>query len=173
MIGGETVFFPQQSSTVESDPHGEGGYVGGFQWRPSALRTLCSLNTYSKPFPGHHLTCDARVRLEQGDESHMKGPKAAAATMNADNTNVAFSRLLIVKTNKMDHKLRVTLSRAGVCLHQENCDPGDNEIVAHREEAGADMAHALGKPLGAMVRSVSCISEIEQVRELPCWALDL
>ena len=44
--------------------------MGGFQWRPSALRTLCSLDTYSKPFP---------ARYEQGDEAHMKGPKAAAA----------------------------------------------------------------------------------------------
>ena len=76
----------------------------------------------------------------------MKGPKAAAATTNADNTHVVkihnehdkmrfFPRLLFVKTNKMDHKLRVALSRAGVCLHQENWDTGDNEIVAHREEA--------------------------------------
>ena len=119
MIGGETVFFPQQSSTVESDPHGEGGYVGGFQWWPSALRTLCSLDTYSKRFPGHHLTCDASVRYEQGDETHITGPKAAAATTNVDNTYVVkihnehdkmrfFPRLLFVKTNKMDDKLRVT-----------------------------------------------------------------
>ena len=186
MIDGETVFFPQQSSTVESDPHGEGGYVGGSQWRPSALR--CALWIRARNF------VPATVRYEQGDEAHMKGPKAAAATMNADNTNVVkihnehdkmrffdtFPRLLFVKTNIMDHKLRVTLSRAGVCLHQENWDPGDNEIVAHREEAWADMAHALGKPMEAMGRSVSCIfgqllalAEIEEVRGLPCWALDL
>ena len=101
----------------------------------------------------------------------MKGPKAAAATTNADDTHVVkihnehdkmrffdtFPRLLFVKTNEMDHKLRVTLSRAGVCLHHENWDPGDNETVAHREEARAGMAHALGKQMGAMVRSVSCI----------------
>ena len=60
-------------------------------------------------------------------------------------------------------------------MHGENWDPGDNEIVAHREEARSDMAHALGKPI-----SVSCIfaqllasAEIEEVRGLPCWALDL
>ena len=168
--------------------------MGGFEWRPSALRTLCSLHTYSKPFSGHHLTCDASVRYEHGAGAHMKGPKAAAATTNADNTHVvkihnehdkmrffdAFPRLLVEKTNKMDHKLRETLSRAGVCLHQENWDLGDNETVAHCEEARADMAHALGKPMGAMDRSVSCIfgqllasAEIEEVRELPCWAFDL
>ena len=149
VIGGETEFFPQQSSTVESDPHGEGGFVGGFQWRPSALRTLCSLDTQSKLFSGHHLTCDASVRYEQGDEPHMKGSKAAAATMNADNTYVvmihnehdkmrffaAFPRLFFEKTNKMNHKLRETLSRAGVCLHQENWDPGD---LANRWEQWAD-----------------------------------
>ena len=63
---------------------------------------------------------------------------------------------------------------------RENWDPGDNEIVAHREEARADMAHALGRPMGAMGTSVSCIfgqllasAEIEEVRGLPCWALDL
>ena len=66
-----------------------------------------------------------------------------------------------------------------MCLHQENLDSGDNEIVAHREEARADMAHALGKQMGAMGRSVSCIfgqllasAEIVEVRGLPCWALD-
>ena len=184
VIGLETVFFPQQSSTIDSDTHGEGGYVGGFQWRPSALRALCSLDTYSKSFPGHHVTCDASVRYEQGDEAHMKVPKAAAATMNADNTFVVkihiehdkmrffdtFPRLLFLKTNKMDDKFRVTLSRAGVCLHQEIWDPGDNEIVAHREEARADMAQAPGKPMGAMGRPV-CIfgqllasAEIEEAR---------
>ena len=91
-----------------------------------------------------------------------------------------FPRLLFVKTYEMDHKLRDTLSRAGVCLHQEKWDPGDNEIVAHCEEARADMAHALGKPMGAVDRSVSYIfgqllasAEIEEVRVLPCWALDL
>ena len=91
-----------------------------------------------------------------------------------------FPRLLFVKTSKMDQKLRVTLSRAGVCLLQENWDPGGNEIVAHREEARADMAHALVKPMGAMGRSVSCIfgrllasAEIEEVGWLPCWALEL
>ena len=67
-----------------------------------------------------------------------------------------------------------------MCLHQENWDPSDNEIVAHREEARADMAHALGKQMGAMGRSVSCIfgqllasAEIEEVRGLSCWTLDL
>ena len=50
--------------------------------------TLCSLDTYSRPFPGHHITCDASVRYEQGDEAQVKEPKAAAATMNADNTHV-------------------------------------------------------------------------------------
>ena len=67
-----------------------------------------------------------------------------------------------------------------MCLHQENWDPCVNEIVAHCEEARADMAHTLGKPMGAMGRSVSCIfgqllasAEIEEVRGLPCWALDL
>ena len=54
----------------------------------------------------------------------MKEPKAAAATMNAGNTYVVkihnehdkmrfldtFPMLLFVKTKKMDHKLRVTLS---------------------------------------------------------------
>ena len=158
------------------------------------MRTLCSLDTFSRPFAGHHLTCDASIRYEHGDDSQMKGPKAAAATTNADNTFVVkihnehdkmrffdtFPRLLFVKTNKMYHKLRVTLSKAGVCLHRENWDLGDNETVAHREEAWADMAHALGKPMGAMGRSVSCIfgqllasAEIEEVNGLPCWALDL
>ena len=124
----------------------------------------------------------------------MKEPKAAAATMNADNTFVVkihhehdkmrfldtFPVLLFVKTKKMDHKLRMTFSRAGVCLHRENWDPCDNEIVAYGEEARADMAHAIDKPMGAMGRSVSCIfgqllasAEIEEVRGLPCWALDL
>ena len=71
----------------------------------------------------------------------MKEPKAAAATMNADNTHVVkihnehgnmrfldtFPMLLFVKTKKMNHKSRVTLSKAGVCLHRGNWDPGDNE----------------------------------------------
>ena len=42
------------------------------------------------------------------------------------------------------------------------------------------MAHALGKQMGALGRSVSCIfgqllasAEIEDVSGLPCWALDL
>ena len=59
------------------------------------------------------------------------------------------------------------------CIHHltRNC---------HREEARSDMADAIGKPMGAMGRSVSCIfgqllasAEIEEVRGLPCWALDL
>ena len=96
----------------------------------------------------------------------MKEPNSAAATMNADNTFVVkihnehdkmrfldtFPMLLLVKTKKMYHKLRVTLSRTGVCLHQGNWDPGGSEIVAHREEARADMAHAVGKPMGARGR---------------------
>ena len=114
--------------------------------------------------------------------------------MNADNAYVVkihnehdkmrfldtFPMLLFGKNKKMDQKLRVTLSKAGVCLHRGNWDPGDNEIVAHREEARADVAHALRKQMGAMGRSVSCIfgqllasAEIEEVGGLRCWALDL
>ena len=135
--------------------------MGGCQGRPSALRTLYSLDTYSKHSPGLHLTCDASVRYEQGDKAHMKGPKAAAATMNADNTYVVkihnehdkmrcydtFSRLLLVETNKMDHKLRETHHQGRRVFVPRNWGPGDNEIVAHCEEARADMTHALGKQM--------------------------
>ena len=136
-------------------------------------------------FSSHHLTCDASVRYEQGDEAHMKGPKAAAATMNADNTYVVkihnkhdkmrffdtFQRLLFVTMNKMDHKLRVTLSRAGVCLHQENWDPGDNEIVVHREEARADISldSCLSRPRSRRLRSARAVRftwRVEEVEEV-------